>query len=159
VSAVSPPLNNLSGSVGVAAPASHRTAAAASLQTEQSCCSIADEEADKGLLLILQINNSIFNTGPVLVSLAAFGTYAALGHPLTAAVAFPSLALFNLLRFPIVMIPQQVRVSASWLDDRPSGSAGSHTAVMIELQVFVDYVVGGQPHVGHRAAAGRPPLS
>eukprot|EP00775_Hariotina_reticulata_P001784 gene1784-2118_t len=54
-----------------------------------------------------EINNSIFNTGPVLVSLAAFGTYAALGHPLTAAVAFPSLALFNLLRFPIVMIPQQ----------------------------------------------------
>jgi hypothetical protein len=44
----------------------------------------------------------------VLVSLAAFGTYAALGHPLTAAVAFPSLALFNLLRFPLVMLPAQV---------------------------------------------------
>lgn len=60
------------------------------------------------LLCCLQINSSIFNTGPVLVSLAAFGVYAALGHPLTAAVAFPSLALFNLLRFPIVMIPQQI---------------------------------------------------
>lgn len=35
--------------------------------------------------------------------------YAALGYPLTAAVAFPSLALFNLLRFPIVMIPMQAR--------------------------------------------------
>ncbi|KAF8057290.1 Abcc2 [Scenedesmus sp. PABB004] len=58
--------------------------------------------------LLGMINGSIFNTGPVLVSLAAFGTYAALGHPLTAAVAFPSLALFNLLRFPIVMIPQQI---------------------------------------------------
>jgi len=44
----------------------------------------------------------------VLVSLAAFGVYAALGYPLTAAVAFPSLALLNLLRFPIVMIPTQV---------------------------------------------------
>jgi hypothetical protein len=54
------------------------------------------------------INSSVFNTAPVLVSLAAFGTYALLGHPLTAAVAFPSLALFNLLRFPIVMIPQQI---------------------------------------------------
>jgi ATP-binding cassette subfamily C (CFTR/MRP) protein 1 len=54
------------------------------------------------------INSSVFNTAPVLVSLAAFGTYAFLGHPLTAAVAFPSLALFNLLRFPIVMIPQQI---------------------------------------------------
>jgi hypothetical protein len=56
-----------------------------------------------------QINMSIFNVGPVLVSLAAFGVYAARGYALTAAVAFPALALFNLLRFPIVMIPQQVR--------------------------------------------------
>ena len=33
----------------------------------------------------------------------------ALCHPVTAAaVATPSLALFNLLRFPIVMIPQQM---------------------------------------------------
>jgi hypothetical protein len=39
---------------------------------------------------------------------AAFGVYAALGYSLTAAVAFPSLALLNLLRFPIVMIPMQV---------------------------------------------------
>ena len=44
-----------------------------------------------------QINSSIFNVGPVFVGLAAFGTYAALGRPLTAAVAFPSLALFILL--------------------------------------------------------------
>jgi len=40
-------------------------------------------------------------SGPVLVSLAAFGVYAAQGKPLTAAVAFPALALFNLLRFPM----------------------------------------------------------
>lgn len=58
--------------------------------------------------LLSMVNSSVFNTAPVLVSLAAFGTYAGLGHPLTAAVAFPSLALFNLLRFPIVMIPQQI---------------------------------------------------
>ena len=60
---------------------------------------------------------SIFNVGPVLVSLAAFGVYAALGLPLTAAVAFPSLALFNLLRFPIVMIPMQVTARVG--DDPP----------------------------------------
>ncbi|WIA42403.1 hypothetical protein OEZ86_008404 [Tetradesmus obliquus] len=58
--------------------------------------------------MLSMINSSIFNVGPVFVGLAAFGTYAALGLPLTAAVAFPSLALFNLLRFPIVMIPQQI---------------------------------------------------
>ena len=37
----------------------------------------------------------------MLVSLAAFGVYYALGNDLTAAVAFPALALFNLLRFPM----------------------------------------------------------
>jgi ATP-binding cassette subfamily C (CFTR/MRP) protein 1 len=47
----------------------------------------------------------MYTAGPVVVALAAFSTYALLGHPLTAAVAFPSLALFNLLQFPIVMIP------------------------------------------------------
>ncbi|KIY92311.1 hypothetical protein MNEG_15652 [Monoraphidium neglectum] len=58
--------------------------------------------------LLSMVNMTVFNTGPVLVSLAAFGVYAAMGRPLTAAVAFPSLALFNLLRFPIVMIPAQI---------------------------------------------------
>lgn len=39
---------------------------------------------------------------------AAFVTYWALGYPLTASVAFPALALFNLLRFPVMMFPAQV---------------------------------------------------
>ncbi|GFH31573.1 uncharacterized protein HaLaN_30644, partial [Haematococcus lacustris] len=37
------------------------------------------------------------------VSLAAFGVHSAMGYSLTAAIAFPALALFNLLRFPIIM--------------------------------------------------------
>jgi hypothetical protein len=53
-------------------------------------------------------NSILFNSGPVFVSLAAFGAYQALGYELTAAVAFPALALFNLLRFPIIMLPMQV---------------------------------------------------
>ncbi|GBF89551.1 canalicular multispecific organic anion transporter [Raphidocelis subcapitata] len=68
----------------------------------------AELRAIRRTQLLGMINMSVFSTGPVLVSLAAFGVYAALGRPLTAAVAFPSLALFNLLRFPIVMIPQQI---------------------------------------------------
>lgn len=43
----------------------------------------------------------MFGGGPILVSLASFTCYTALGYPLTAAVAFPALALFNLLRFPV----------------------------------------------------------
>ena len=34
-------------------------------------------------------------------------TYSAMGYPLTASIAFPALSLFNLLRFPVMMFPQQ----------------------------------------------------
>ena len=44
-----------------------------------------------------------------LPTCAAFLTYSACGYPLTASVAFPALALFNLLRFPVMMFPAQVR--------------------------------------------------
>ena len=39
---------------------------------------------------------------------AGFLTYTLCGYPLTASTAFPALALFNLLRFPVMMVPQQV---------------------------------------------------
>lgn len=55
------------------------------------------------------VNSVVWLSGPVLVSLAAFGTYTYLGHSLTPAVAFPALALFNLLRFPIIMFPSQIQ--------------------------------------------------
>ena len=54
------------------------------------------------------INTVMFSGGPILVAIAAFGTYAWLGNELTADVAFPSLAYFDLLRFPIIMLPNQV---------------------------------------------------
>ena len=46
-------------------------------------------------------------TLPPIPCAAALMTYVALGNPLTASVAFPALALFNLLRFPVLMFPQQ----------------------------------------------------
>jgi len=56
-----------------------------------------------------QIFNTImFGGGPILVSLASFGAFTMLGYPLTASVAFPALALFNLLRFPVMMFPNQI---------------------------------------------------
>ena len=56
-----------------------------------------------------QIFNTImFGGGPILVSLASFGAFTLLGYPLTASVAFPALALFNLLRFPVMMFPNQI---------------------------------------------------
>ncbi|GFH15646.1 uncharacterized protein HaLaN_11907 [Haematococcus lacustris] len=53
--------------------------------------------------MLSMLNTAVFQSGPVLVSLAAFGVHSAMGYSLTAAVAFPALALFNLLRFPIII--------------------------------------------------------
>lgn len=44
----------------------------------------------------------------MFISLAAFTVYGAMGYQLTAAIAFPALSLFNLLRFPLMMLPEQI---------------------------------------------------
>jgi len=58
--------------------------------------------------LLSGLNMMVFVTGPILVSLGSFSVYSYMGYPLTADVAFTSLALFNLLRFPIMMFPMQI---------------------------------------------------
>ena len=58
--------------------------------------------------LLMAINRVLFLAGPILISLAGFGTYVALGGRITAAVAFPALALFNILQFPIIVLPMQI---------------------------------------------------
>ncbi|KAI6652539.1 Multidrug resistance-associated protein 1 [Oopsacas minuta] len=42
---------------------------------------------------------------PLLVALASFATYVLAGNPLTPQTAFVALALFNIIRFPLIMIP------------------------------------------------------
>ena len=49
------------------------------------------------------LNSIIFTGGPILIALSCFTAYSIMGYPLTADVAFVSLALFNLLRFPVTM--------------------------------------------------------
>ena len=46
--------------------------------------------------------------GPILVTLASFSAFVALGREMTADIAFPALALFNLLRQPLQMLPNYV---------------------------------------------------
>eukprot|EP00889_Picochlorum_renovo_P004424 jgi/Picre1/31454/NNA_006806.t1 len=53
-------------------------------------------------------NNILWLGGPIVISMAAFYTYTMMGYELTAAVAFPALSLFNLLRFPVMMFPTQL---------------------------------------------------
>ena len=63
--------------------------------------------ARKGALV--GVANTMMYTGaPILISLAAFSVFALSGKKLTADVAFPALALFQLLRFPVTMLPSQV---------------------------------------------------
>jgi hypothetical protein len=49
-----------------------------------------------------------FTVGPIFITIAAFGVYGAMGKPLPASVAFPAISLFNLLRFPILLLPMQI---------------------------------------------------
>lgn len=49
------------------------------------------------------LNGVIFSGGPIIIALTSFAAYSIMGYPLTADVAFVSLALFNLLRFPVIM--------------------------------------------------------
>jgi hypothetical protein len=53
----------------------------------------------------LMMNSSV---GAVLIPIITFGLYTALGYTLTPAVAFPALALFNLIRLPLSGFPEQL---------------------------------------------------
>jgi hypothetical protein len=67
----------------------------------------------------LMMNSSV---GAVLIPIITFGLYTALGYTLTPAVAFPALALFNLIRLPLSGFPEQlgnivaaeVRMQGGW---------------------------------------------
>jgi hypothetical protein len=50
----------------------------------------------------------LWSVVPTLVSISTFAVYTLMGNTLTAADAFTSLALFNLLRFPLAMLPSAI---------------------------------------------------
>merc|ERR1719218_344433 len=50
----------------------------------------------------------VFTATPLIVTSATFVVYAALGNTLTAATAFTSLSLFNILRFPLTVVPMMI---------------------------------------------------
>eukprot|EP00042_Codosiga_hollandica_P057927 m.865823 g.865823 ORF g.865823 m.865823 type:complete len:1554 (-) comp59720_c0_seq9:185-4846(-) len=67
-------------------------------------------EAELALLSkssFLKAQSTLFaSCAPFFVALATFVTYTMLGHDLTAATAFVSLSLFNLIQYPLSTIPQ-----------------------------------------------------
>ena len=62
----------------------------------------------KTTVLLNLFQTLLFMIIPVLVSMVSFIVFAALGYELTSSVAFTALSLFNLLRFPIMMLPKQI---------------------------------------------------
>ncbi|KAF1791747.1 P-loop containing nucleoside triphosphate hydrolase [Phytophthora cactorum] len=65
-------------------------------------------------------SNTIFSFVPSLVTVVSFTAYVLLGHTLDVGTALTSLALFNILRFPLFMLPQVLNnvVEASVSFDR-----------------------------------------
>ncbi|XP_011043294.1 PREDICTED: ABC transporter C family member 12-like isoform X3 [Populus euphratica] len=55
--------------------------------------------------LLSAFNSFIVNSIPVVVTLVSFGTFTSLGGDLTPAKAFTSLSLFQVLRYPLNMLP------------------------------------------------------
>lgn len=51
------------------------------------------------------MSGALWSTIPIFVSVMTFMTYIALGNTLDVATALTSLALFELLRFPLFMLP------------------------------------------------------
>ncbi|GAB5030723.1 multidrug resistance-associated protein 1-like isoform 1, partial [Nannochloropsis oceanica] len=52
---------------------------------------------------------------PLAVSLTSFAVYVLMGNELTSSTAFTSIALFNILRFPLAMFPQMLSSTAEAL--------------------------------------------
>jgi len=59
-------------------------------------------------LLLGGVIGFLFTATPLLVTLCTFAVYTILGNKLTAATAFTALSLFNILRFPLLVIPMMI---------------------------------------------------
>ena len=67
----------------------------------------------KGVANRNAMNTAIMNTGPTLVAVAAFSIYSGIMRkPMTPDVIFPSITLFNLLRFPVMFYPRCLSLCA-----------------------------------------------
>jgi ABC-type multidrug transport system fused ATPase/permease subunit len=66
--------------------------------------------AELSQLLLYSVGNSvstmIWTTTPLLVALSTFAAYVWSGHQIEVASALTALALFDILRFPLFMLPQ-----------------------------------------------------
>jgi len=59
-------------------------------------------------MLAQALSGAMFNVIPLMVAITTFTTYIALGNELDVSTALTSLALFELLRFPLFMLPNTI---------------------------------------------------
>ncbi|KAF0685074.1 Aste57867_23002 [Aphanomyces stellatus] len=90
--------------------------------------------------------NMVYMSVPAVVTVASFAAYVYLGHTLDIGTALTSLALFNILRFPLFMLPHVIsslaeaqvsfrRLEAFFLlDERVPVTTGHLTTTSIALQ-------------------------
>lgn len=55
--------------------------------------------------IAVSLSGALYTAIPLLVAILTFTSYLALGNQLDVATALTSLALFDLLRFPLFMLP------------------------------------------------------
>jgi len=80
------------------------------------------------------LNQTIASVAPVMVSLASLSTYALLGNEIRADICFPAIALFGLLRFPLVPSPPSPRRSMASLQIVSCRLMIQHLAKICTLQ-------------------------
>lgn len=95
----------------------------------------------KKIAYVKAVNFAISILSPVLVALVTFETYVALGNELNAATVFTSLSLFNIMRFPLQMLPIMLaaivdaRVSLIRLSKFLNASEIEASAILTEASV------------------------
>lgn len=121
-------------------------------------------------LLLGGVMGFFFTAIPLFVTLATFLVYSALGNKLTAATAFTSLSLFQIIRFPLLVVPMMITrvIDLSVVNGRLSRflNAKGREAVELDGGGDGDSVVGGDAPIsleGHflsrlPAAAGAPAI-
>jgi len=105
----------------------------------------------RGSIVLGAHTSAIFNVVPFFASALTFIAYSAAGNKLTAAKVFSSLAFFNKLRFPLMMLPNTLSqipdayvalkrlnnlLNAKELDDLPEVNFQSEYAISIENGQF-----------------------
>jgi len=58
--------------------------------------------------VLASLQSIFWNSAPVTVSIATFGVFAAMGGQLSLELVFPSLAIINIMRFPLNLVPMLV---------------------------------------------------